>query len=98
MILQGSLQLTEAQHKDVLHLRRLFYAKLGALARERTALTEKVPVGVVQSALHASSRLNQVVDIADQLQESSKQELRTHMQFKSAFSRGVRAYDVAVIC
>lgn len=86
---QASLYLTEGQHTDVLQLRRLFYAKLGALARERRALWAKAPAGAIESALHASSRLDEVVQIATELQDNSTQELRTHLQFDSAFYRGV---------
>lgn len=88
------MQLTEAQHRDVLHLRRLFYAKLGALARERTALLDRSPAGAIASAVHASNRLTEVVDIAQELQSNSAQEFRTHLQFSSAYSRGVSSLNV----
>ena len=41
--MQAALQYTEAQEQDLLHLRRLFYGKLGQLARERAALLRKMP-------------------------------------------------------
>ena len=41
--MQVALQYTEAQEQDLLHLRRLFYGKLGQLARERAALLSKMP-------------------------------------------------------
>ena len=37
------MKFTEAQEQDLLHLRRLFYGKLGQLSRERAALLKQMP-------------------------------------------------------
>ena len=42
-VLQVAMKLTEGQEQDLLHLRRLFYGKLGQLSRERAALLKKMP-------------------------------------------------------
>ena len=90
--------MTEAQHRDILRLRSLFYAKLGALARDRRALLVRVPSGAIESALHASSRLDEVVQTAQEIQDNSTQELRTYKQFSSAFCRGVTSVVWAWFC
>ncbi len=40
--LQATLQLTEEQQEAMMHLRRLFYGKLGALRRHRQQLLQQV--------------------------------------------------------
>ena len=87
---QTALQLTEAQQVDLMHLRRLFYARLGALARERKQLLQQLPVtGASTSAPEASSRLADVRTIAQQLQDNSCLEFRMYLQLTSASRRGV---------
>lgn len=39
---QATLQLTEEQQEAMMHLRRLFYGKLGALKRHRQQLLQQV--------------------------------------------------------
>lgn len=87
--LQDALQLTSAQQRDVLQLRRLFYGKLGALGRERRALLTQVPSGAAETAASISNQLGQFAEAAGALQDNSDAELKTYMQFLSAFGRGV---------
>ena len=72
-----------------MHLRRLFYAKMGALKRERKQLLRQVPAGAAESTLEASTRLADITAIAQQLHDNSVAEFRTYMQFGSAYRRGV---------
>ena len=88
-MLQTRLHLTEAQRTDLMHLRRLFYAKMGALKRERKQLLRQVPAGAAESTLEASTRLADITAIAQQLHDNSAAEFRTYMQFGSAYRRGV---------
>ena len=89
-VLQAALQLTEAQQVDLIHLRRLFYGRVGALARERRQLLLKLPVsGASESAPEASSRLADVRTVAQQLQDNSCTEFRMYLQLTSAYRRGV---------
>lgn len=90
MPLQAALQLTQAQQRDVLYLRRLFYSKLGALARDRQDLLRQIPTGAAETAASTSSQLGQTAEMAQALQANSAAELRAYMQFLSAFGRGVR--------
>ena len=92
--LQDALQLTEAQQRGVLQLRRLFYSKLGALARERQALLMQVPSGAAETAAGISNQLGQFAEAAGALQNNSDAELKTYMQFLSAFGRGVSVLAV----
>ena len=90
--LQVSLDLTESQQRDVVHLRRLFYGKLGALARQRQQLLRQVPKEAAETAASTSNQLGEVAESAEALQRNSQAELRTYMQFLSAFGRGVSLY------
>ena len=73
--LQLALDYTEAQELDLLHLRRLFYGKLGQLGRERAALMGKMPSSVQSSQpvsfhlgfQHVAKQLAVTKEVADQL-------------------------------
>ena len=93
-MLQASLHLAEAQQVDMIHLRRLFYAKIGALRRERSQLVQQVPAGAAHSTAEASTRLADITAIAQQLHDNSAAEFKTYMQFCSAYQRGVSISDL----
>ncbi len=88
-MLQTALRLTDAQQADMLHLRKLFHAKVGAVRRERAGLWPKVPVEVAMTAADATIKMLATSSLAQQLQESGAAEFRATMQFGSAFNRGV---------
>ncbi len=88
-MMQAALRLTQAQQADMLHLRKLFCAKIGALRRERAGLWPKVPVEVAGTAADATIKTSATSSLAQQLQESSAAEFRATVQFGSAFDRGV---------
>ncbi|DBA95755.1 TPA: hypothetical protein ACH3X1_001309 [Trebouxia sp. C0004] len=92
------LHLTEAQKIDLMHLRRLFYAKMGALKRERKQLLQHVPAGAAQSTLDASTRLADITAIAQQLHDNSAAEFKTYMQFGSAYRRGILTLKQQAVC
>ncbi|DBA99138.1 TPA: hypothetical protein ACH3X3_011763 [Trebouxia sp. C0006] len=87
--LLAALRLTDAQQADMLHLRKLFYAKIGGVRRERAGLWPKVPVEVAGTAADATVKTIATSSLAQQLQESSAAEFRATVQFGSAFDRGV---------
>ena len=76
-----------------MHLRRLFYGKIGQLCRERRALLKQMgsdqELGVGIGLDDVSVRLSEVSDLAQRLQANGADEYRTYMQFTSAFLRGV---------
>ena len=52
--MQSAVDLTEAQQRDMLYLRRLFFSKLGQLARERKDMIGKLPTDpMVKPGMHA---------------------------------------------
>ena len=72
---QVAMKLTEAQEQDLLHLRRLFYGKLGQLARERAALLQQMPspaqpneaVSFHRGFRNVADQLAQTKEVSDQL-------------------------------
>ena len=72
-----------------MHLRRLFYSRIGALKRERKLLLQKVPAGAAETAPDAATRLADINDIAQQLHDNSAAEFRAYMQLSAAYCRGV---------
>ncbi|DBA97104.1 TPA: hypothetical protein ACH3X1_014875 [Trebouxia sp. C0004] len=84
---------TPEQVKDLMHLRLLFYSRIGQLCRERKALlrhmADEQDVGDNIGLDDVSVRLSEVSDLAEQLRANGADEYRTYMQFSSAFSRGV---------
>jgi hypothetical protein len=91
--LQAVVSYTQEQIKDLMHLRLLFYSKIGQLCRERKALlrhmADEQDVGANIGLDDVSVRLSEVSDLAEQLRANGADEYRTYMQFSSAFSRGV---------
>lgn len=88
--MQVALKYTEAQEQDLLHLRRLFYGKLGQLARERAALLSKMPAvcsvsdreGSVSFHLgyrHVTDQLALTKEVSDQLCANHAEESSVYM-------------------
>ncbi len=88
--LQASMQFTEAQQQDLMLLRRLFYGKLGVLARERKECLKRMPFGAAATGHEVNGRLAEVVTIAQELHDVTAAEYQTKLQFTSAYRRGVR--------
>ncbi len=86
--LQIAVDLTEAQVQDLLYLRRLFCGKIGQLGRARKDLMSKMPSESI-GICHASDKLEEVTNLAEQLRANGSEEYRTYMQFASSFYRGV---------
>ncbi len=84
------MQFTEAQQQDVMLLRRLFYGKLGVLARQRRDCLRRMPFGAAATEHEVSNRLSEVVNIAQELVDITAAERQTRLQFTSAYRRGVR--------
>ncbi|DBA89302.1 TPA: hypothetical protein ACH3X2_004799 [Trebouxia sp. C0005] len=100
----AALELTEAQQVDMMYLRMLFYAKLGALSRQRKELlrqashrAEEVPTEDMD-AVQAASRLAATGALAQQLHDNSAAEFKTYMQLTSAYRRGILTYMQQATC
>ena len=89
------MQFSEAQQDDILLLRRLFYGKLGVLARERKDCLKRMPYGAATTAHEVDGRMAEVCSIAQELHDITAVERQTRLQFTSAYRRGVRtvAFD-----
>ncbi|KAA6419986.1 MAG: hypothetical protein FRX49_10008 [Trebouxia sp. A1-2] len=87
--LLAAMQFTEAQQQDLMLLRRLFYGKLGVLARERKECLKRMPFGAATTAHEVNSRLAEVVTIAQELHDITAAEFQTKLEFTSAYRRGI---------
>lgn len=87
--LQAAMQYTEAQQQDLMLLRRLFYGKLGVLARQRKQCLHRVPLEAAMTDSDVNSRLAEVVTTAQELRDITAAEFQTKLQLTSAYRRGV---------
>ncbi|KAL3162039.1 hypothetical protein ABBQ38_009108 [Trebouxia sp. C0009 RCD-2024] len=87
-----AMKFTEAQEQDLMHLRRLFYGKLGQLARERAALLKKMPAAVKEGEnreplsfhsgfRHTADQLALTKEVADQLCANHAEESLVYMGY-----------------
>ncbi len=83
------MQHTDSQTQDWLHLRQLFYFKIGQLARERKALL----INMTQCQMdmgHANDKLTQMTKWSDHLRENGAEEYRSFCMFCDSFpARGM---------
>ena len=82
------MQHTDSQTQDWLHLRELFYFKIGQLARERKALL----INMTQYQMdmgHVSDKLTRMTKWSDHLRLNGAEEYRSYCMFATAFLRGV---------
>lgn len=83
--LQATKNLTDDQVRDLLHLRRLFYGRMGQLMRERKWLLSQVS-DIGDSSPTGVPSLDQ---LAQQLKLNGALEYNAYTQFASTFFRGV---------
>ena len=86
--MQESMQYTERQVQDIMYLRRLFYHKLGQLARERQALLHNMMHNRMDMG-HVSDKLTETDRWSIELRENGAEEYRAYLQFLSVYMRGV---------
>ncbi len=79
-----------------MHLRRIFYGRLGQLLRERKQLLSKVS-GDSSDLYRTIEAVPESTDIAPQLRDNGLAEYRAYCQFASAFFRGVSLLYVPVV-
>ena len=90
------MQHTDSQVQDILHLRQLFYHKLGQLARERKALLSSMSHCQVEMS-HVSDKFAAMTTWSDQLRENGLEEYRAYLQNACIFYRGV-SKDTYILC
>ncbi|KAL3149420.1 hypothetical protein ABBQ32_002214 [Trebouxia sp. C0010 RCD-2024] len=86
--LQIATDLSVNQTDDILWIRRLFYRKLGQLARHRKALLSRMTQSQVDTC-HASEKLSGLTDWGECLHQNGLDEYRTWLQFALCLMRGV---------
>lgn len=86
--LQIATDLSVNQTNDILWIRRLFYRKLGQLARHRKALLSRMTQSQVDTC-HASEKLSGLTDWGKCLHQNGLDEYRTWLQFALCLMRGV---------
>ena len=74
---QAAVDLNEAQQLDLMHLRRLFYCRLGSLLRERKALLSKVGADRKDCFWTGDAASGAAGDIAEQLRANGIAEHRS---------------------
>ena len=90
--MQPRIAYTNAQTQDLLHLRRLYYGKLGQLYRQRKELRSQVPLacmGDVEGAC-ATDNYTLLSSLAEKLRVNAAEEYNVFLQSFCAIFRGVR--------
>ncbi len=92
--MQVAMDFSKSQQEDMLHLRRLFYGKLGQLSRARAAIMDQLPaeaqhVTDLPSNKAIAHDLADTTDWADQLCTNGAEESRAHLFCAVALYGGV---------
>lgn len=82
---------TEAQVQDLLHLRRLYYGKLGQLYRQRKELRSQLPLACMGEAegICATDNYTLLSSLAEKLRINAAEEYSVFLQSFCAIFRGV---------
>ncbi|KAA6423364.1 MAG: hypothetical protein FRX49_06816 [Trebouxia sp. A1-2] len=95
--LLATLQLTDAQQQDMLHLRRCLYIRVGQLSRERDAIMSTMPAAAQPThsqpfqldLKHTADKLAETKEWADALCTNRANESRAFVYAKICLSRGI---------
>ncbi|KAL0031337.1 hypothetical protein WJX79_004570 [Trebouxia sp. C0005] len=95
--LLAAMNYSESQKQDILHLRRLFYGKLGQLSRARAAIMDQMPAAVQPSPVppfnldikSTANKLAETQNWADQLCANRAEESRAYLFCTISLSRGI---------
>ena len=91
-VLQVRLSYTDSQVRDLLHLRRLYYGKMGQLYRQRKELRSQVPLACMGDVdtICATDNYTKLSDLAEKLRLNAAEEYSVFVQSFCAVLRGVR--------
>ena len=97
---------SESQQQDMLHLRRLFYGKLGQLSRVRAAIMAHMPAAVKHDAdlpfnldmKSAANKFTETKEWADQLCANRAEESRVFLYCAVCLLRGVSLLPFCAAC
>ncbi|KAL3142348.1 hypothetical protein ABBQ38_002685 [Trebouxia sp. C0009 RCD-2024] len=86
------MEYTEAQVQDLLHLRRLYYGKLGQLYRQRKELRSQVPLACMGEVegICATDNYTLLSGLAEKLRVNAAEEYSVFLQSFCAIFRGVQ--------
>lgn len=98
---QVAMDFSKRQQEDMLHLRRLFYGKLGQLSRARAAVMDRLPAEVqhitdVPSNKAIARDHADTTDWAEQLCANGAEESRTHLYCAVALYGGVSCCNSSI--
>ena len=102
---QAAMNYSESQKQDILHLRRLFYGKLGQLSRARAAIMDQMPAAVQSSPVppfnldlkSTANKLAETQDWAEQLCANRAEESRAYLFCTICLSRGVSLLTITCV-
>ncbi len=102
---QAAMNYSENQKQDILHLRRLFYGKLGQLSRARAAIMDQMPAVVQSSPVppfnldlkSTANKLAETQDWADQLCANCAEKSRAYLFCTICLSRGVSLVTITCV-
>ena len=82
---------TESQVRDLLHLRRLYYGKMGQLYRQRKDLRSEVPLACMGEVENICATHNYTLlsNLAGKLRQNAAEEYSVFVQSFCAIFRGV---------
>ncbi len=97
---------SESQQQDMLHLRRLFYGRLGQLSRVRAAIMTHMPAAVSHDAVlpfnldmkPAANKLTETKEWAEQLCANRAEESRAYLYCAVCLLRGVSLLAFCIAC
>ena len=95
LAMQPTLEFTDGQVADILHLRRLLYCKQGQLARQRKALLDEMAGVGVGAIERVGEKFSQLTLCSTQLRQNGAEEYQIWVEFGCAYHAGVRASHTA---
>ena len=104
--MQATMDYSESQQQDMLHLRRLFYGRLGQLSRVRAAIMIHMPAAVNHDAVlpfnldmkSAADKSTETKEWAEQLCANRAEESRAYLYCAVCLLRGVSLLAFCVAC
>lgn len=98
-VAQAAVELTEAQQLDLMHLRRLFYCRLGALLRERKALLCKAGSDSTELCWTIGDAVPAAAaEVAEQLRANGIAEYRCHADHRHTLCPMCMKFFASCIC
>ena len=88
LVLQATLDYTEAQVADILYSRKLYYRKLGQLTRDHRAVLKQMSLDYTPTR-HVSDKFSNMKNWSEQLRSIAREEYCVYLQLCGCYYRGV---------